>query len=132
MVDNDIERGKRQQMILESLIRRAASVQSFGKYGDVIEALGDNIRTDLTFDDMMSFLKYLNNGVPEIETISIAGFDDMSTGTYYWKLNENELETTKKMLKNHLELPEYNSNSQTDSRASDLEGTPQNSLNSVE
>lgn len=105
--DNDIERGKRQQMILESLIRRAASVQSFGKYGDVIEALGDNIRTDLTFDDMMSFLKYLNAGLPEIETISLAGYDDMSTGTYYWQLDEEELDLTIELLKSHLELPGY-------------------------
>lgn len=105
--DNDIERGKRQQMILESLIRRAASVQSFGKYGEVIEALGDNIRTDLTFDDMISFLKYLNSGLPEIETISLAGYDDMTTGTYYWQLDEEELESTITSLKQHLELPGY-------------------------
>lgn len=121
-VDNDIERGKRQQMILEALIRRAASVQSFGKYGDVIEALGDNIRTDLTFDDMMSFIKYLNNGVPEIETISLAGFDDMTTGTYYWQLDQDELETTKEALKSHLELPGYTYIPDTDdSEAPDTE-----------
>lgn len=107
MVDNDIERGKRQQMILEALISRASSVQSFGKYGDVIEALGDNIRTDLTFDNMMSFLKYLNSGVPEIETISLAGFDDTSTGVYYWQLDQDELEVTRESLKSHLELPGY-------------------------
>lgn len=123
-LDNDIERGKRQQKILESLIRRAASVQSFGKYGDVIEALGNNIRTDLTFDDMMSFLKYLNNGTPDIETISIAGYDDMSTGTYYWQLDEAELETTKEMLKSHLELPGYTYTRPSETEDLDGDGIP--------
>lgn len=131
-LDNDIERGKRQQMILESLIRRAASVQSFGKYGDVIEALGDNIRTDLTFEDMMSFLKYLNNGIPEIETISIAGEDDMTTGVYYWQLNQDELEATKELLKSHLELSGYIYNPKSDSEELELEIDDENKLTTSE
>ncbi|XKH50622.1 LCP family protein [Chryseomicrobium palamuruense] len=105
-LDNDIERGKRQQMILESLISRAASAQSFSRYGDVIEALGDNIRTDLKYEDMIAILKYINGGIPEIETISLAGSDDTSQGVYYWQLDQDALEETIRDLQLHLELVE--------------------------
>src|SRR5699024_9139562 len=45
-LDSDIERGKRQQMILQAMIKEATSITSISKYGDVINALGDNMKTD--------------------------------------------------------------------------------------
>ncbi|OZS79068.1 transcriptional regulator [Tetzosporium hominis] len=103
-LDNDIERGKRQQMILEAIIKKAASVSSFTKYGDVIDAVGSNMKTDLTFDQMKSFFDYVSKGKPQVETLSLTGYDDMTTGTYYWQLDEESLETTKTELQTHLEL----------------------------
>ncbi|HEX5563835.1 MAG TPA: LCP family protein, partial [Sporosarcina sp.] len=43
--DSDLERGKRQQMILQAIIKEMVSVKSITKYGDVIEAVGDNMKT---------------------------------------------------------------------------------------
>lgn len=110
MLDNDIERGKRQQMILEALIDKASSASSFTKYGDVIEAIGNNMKTDLSFDDMKSFFSYLSSGVPQVDTLTLQGYDDMSTGVYYWQLDEESLEETKDLLQVHLELKPGNSN----------------------
>ena len=110
MKDNDIERGKRQQMILSSIIKKASSASSFTKYGEVIDAVGDNMKTDLTFDEMKSFFEYIKGGVPQIDTLSLAGYDDMSTGVYYWKLDEESLEETQDLLKSHLGLQPETSN----------------------
>ena len=41
-IDNDIERGKRQQLVLRAIIDKAVSVGSITKYGDVMESMGDN------------------------------------------------------------------------------------------
>ena len=109
-LDNDIERGKRQQMILSSIIKKASSASSFTKYGDVIEAVGDNMKTDLTFDEMKSFFEYIKGGIPQIDTLTLDGYDDMSTGTYYWKLKEESLEETRDILKSHLGLQPETSN----------------------
>lgn len=109
-LDNDIERGKRQQMILSSIIKKASSASSFTKYGDVIEAVGDNMKTDLTFDEMKSFFEYIKGGLPQIDTLTLDGYDDMSTGTYYWKLKEESLEETRDILKSHLGLQPETSN----------------------
>ncbi|WP_342526053.1 LCP family protein [Chryseomicrobium sp. FSL W7-1435] len=116
-LDNDIERGKRQQMILEAIIQKAASASSFTKYGDVIDAVGNNMKTDLTFDEMKSFFDYLSKGKPQVETLTLAGLDDMSTGTYYWQLDEQALEETKNTLQRHLDLKPGSSEYAADSSA---------------
>ncbi len=108
--DNDIERGKRQQMILESIMNRALSVGSITKYGDVFEAVGDNMKTDLSFRNISSLFEYAKNGKPDIETITLDGYDDMSTGIYYWKLKEESLMEIQDVLKSHLGLKPDTSN----------------------
>ena len=108
--DNDIERGKRQQEILKAIITKAASASSLTKYDDVIEALGDNMKTDMTFKEMKSFTSYLSNGVPHIDSLTLQGYDDMSTGVYYYKLNEESLEETQHILQSHLGLIPDSSN----------------------
>lgn len=102
--DSDIERGKRQQMILQAMIEQASSVSSIGKYGEIIDALGNNLTTDLSFNDMKSMLAYLNNGSPEIETYTLQGYDDKASGVYYWKIDDQDLQNISSELQNHLEL----------------------------
>lgn len=101
-LDNDIERGKRQQEILASIMKKASSASSFTKYGDVIDAVGDNMKTDMTFDEMKSFFAYIKDGAPQVDTLTLKGADDMSTGVYYWLLDEESLDETKDILQSHL------------------------------
>lgn len=103
-LDNDIERGKRQQMILEALADKATNVKSVTKYGDVIDAIGKNMKTNMKLDEMMSLASYLKNGMPNIEPLQLAGTDDMSTGTYYWLLDQENLAEVKGNLRKHLGL----------------------------
>ena len=60
--DNDIERGKRQQMILESIMDKALSFSSITRYADVINAIGDNVKTDLKPEQLRGFFEYAKNG----------------------------------------------------------------------
>ena len=94
-LDNDIERGKRQQMILQAIMKEATSIKSITKYGDVIDAVGDNMKTNMTFNEMKSFFAYVKGGIPEVETINLVGTDDKSTGIYYWMLDEEHLRGSK-------------------------------------
>lgn len=103
-LDSDIERGKRQQMILKSIMSQATSIKSVTKYGDLIDAVGDNMKTNMTFNEMKSFFEYAKGGMPDVETLNISGLDDMSTGVYYWLPDEEDLEQLKLDLQNHLEV----------------------------
>ncbi|MCM3567396.1 LCP family protein [Neobacillus mesonae] len=105
--DSDIQRGERQQEILKAIMTKAASVKSLGNYTDVIEAVGKNMETDLTFDQMKSFLGYLQGGNKlDIESLSLAGSDAYINGVYYYQLDDTKLAATKQVLRNHLNLTE--------------------------
>ena len=56
--DNDIERGKRQQMILQGIVKKAASANALTKYDDILEAIGNNMATNMTFSEMKAFSSY--------------------------------------------------------------------------
>lgn len=101
--DSDIERGKRQQEILTAIINKVSSVSSITKYDDVIRALGDNMKTNMTFTEMKSFLSYLTQGMPRIDTLTLDGVDDMSTGVYYYQLNQQSVDEVSEILNNHLD-----------------------------
>ncbi len=120
--DNDIERGKRQQEILKAIAEQVASVSSITKYDDLIEAVGNNMKTDMTFKEMKGFFSYISQGVPRIDTLTLQGYDDMSTGVYYYKLDEQSLAETQHILKSHLSLIPDSSN------VSQSEGTEQTQL----
>jgi len=107
--DSDIERGKRQQEILSAIIKKVASVKTITKYDDVIKALGDNMKTNMTFTEMKSFLSYLSEGVPRIDTLTLDGTNDTSTGIYYYQLNQESVNEVEETLKNHLGLNESSS-----------------------
>lgn len=116
--DNDIERGKRQQEILKAIAVQAAKPTSILKYDDVINAVSKNMKTNMTFGEMKSFLSYLSNGAPRIDSVYLDGTDDMSTGVYYYQLDEESLEDAKSILKRHLGI-ESGTTSSTDSSSND-------------
>lgn len=81
------------------------------------------MKTDMTFTEMKSFLSYLSKGAPRIDSLTLDGTDDTSTGIYYYQLNQDSVEETKEIFKNHLGQNEQSSsltsgNTGTDSAAS--------------
>lgn len=103
--DNDIERGKRQQEILKAIMKKAISVKAITKIDDVMEAVGDNMATDIPFGDMKAFLNYASAGTNlDIETMTLAGADDYAGKMYIYSLDEEELDNTILELKVHLDL----------------------------
>ena len=80
------------------------------------------MKTDMTFKEMKGFFSYITQGVPRIDTLTLQGYDDMSTGVYYYKLDEQSLAETQHILKSHLGLIPDSSN------ISQIEGTEQTQI----
>jgi len=116
--DSDIYRGGRQQEIVKAILSRATSFKSIGTYSNVIEAIGKNMTTDLTFDKMASFLSYLQAGTGlKTESLTIKGSDSYINRVYYYQLDKTSLEETKQILKNQLGITDGTST--TNNTASD-------------
>ncbi len=121
-LDNDIERGKRQQDIIKAIVDKAVSVNSILKYDDIIDAVGSNMTTNMTFSEMKSFIAYGTEGTNlNIEALTLDGMDYQPNGTYYWKLDDLALGETKRMLQNHLEISTQDSTDSPSGIASDNE-----------
>lgn len=102
-LDSDIERGKRQQEIVKAIMNKAMSVSSVTKYSDVIEAVGDNMKTDLSFNEMKSFINYVTAGTGlNIESLILEGESAYIDGIYYYQLDDTSLNEVKKTLQDHL------------------------------
>ncbi|WP_078414340.1 LCP family protein [Priestia abyssalis] len=104
--DSDIERGKRQQQLIQAIVKEAASMGSITKYGDIIEAVGDNMKTNMKFGEMLSFYDYATHGSNvKIDTLSLKGEDYQPGSAYYYKLHEESIEEVSELLKSHLKMP---------------------------
>jgi len=102
-LDSDLERGKRQQQLMESILNKVVSFESINNLDSVIEAVGNNMGTNLRFNEMMGFASYVISGNLELEMVNMEG-TDLWTDLYYYQLDEAHLAETRQLLKHHLGL----------------------------
>src|SRR5699024_387999 len=103
--DNDVERGKRQLEIIESVVNKATSFSSLFKYDDMIDAVADNISTNMSPTELKSFFYYATDGSNlNVERFTLDGQDYQPGATYYYQVDEVALIETIDTLKKHLEL----------------------------
>lgn len=101
-IDSDYMRGQRQQLIIEAIAEKALSVESISKLGDLVEAVDHDIKTNLTFDDMMVIAKNMMDQKLNIEKLQIEGTDQYISGTYYYVPDEQSVEAISEQLQQHL------------------------------
>lgn len=101
-LDNDIERGKRQQMIIGAILKRSISIDAALNMNNLISVVGDNMKTNMTFNQIKSFVPYVLNKDLNIDHLELKG-TDMVTDAYYYKLDESHLNDVKQILQSHLD-----------------------------
>ncbi|WP_047985161.1 LCP family protein [Ornithinibacillus californiensis] len=104
--DNDIERGKRQIEVIKAIVKQATSVSSFLKLDDLIEAIGNNMTTNIRFDQMKTFSSYALDENLKIESTNLEGSGGyMDDGLWYFQVDEESKQDVTNELREHLELP---------------------------
>ena len=101
-IDNDIERGKRQQLVLRAIMNKAVSVGSITKYGDVMESMGDNITTNMDFGEILSLFNYVSKGI-QMDSLALKGEDATINGVYYYQLDDTSVSEVAETLNKHLD-----------------------------
>ena len=115
-IDNDIERGKRQQLVIKAIIDKAISVGSVTKYGSVMESMGNNLSTNMDFSEILGLYKYALSGL-DIESLELEGSDDRINEVYYYQLEDSSIEEVEHTFKVHLDLAENIANRATESNS---------------
>lgn len=102
-LDNDLERGKRQQELMDAILKRVVSFNSITRLEGIIEAVASNIGTNLRFNEIMGFASYAISGNLNLEMLNLEG-TDLWTDLYYFQLDEAHLAETKQILQKQLGL----------------------------
>ncbi|GAA0439001.1 LCP family protein [Lentibacillus halophilus] len=104
--DNDIKRGGRQRDIIKTIVDQATSVSSITKIGNLIDSIGNNMKTNISFNEMKSFAKYGLNQELTMESITLKGDGGyMDDGLWYYQVRESSRAHVEKTLRKHLDLP---------------------------
>ncbi len=100
----DFGRQSRQREIIQAVIDEGMSVSSLANYSDIFAALGKNIKTNLTFDQMVDIQKNYRQAGKNIQQMEIKETGTMINKIYYGLVSPEEKQRIQNELKAQLEL----------------------------
>ncbi|PFG15104.1 LCP family glycopolymer transferase [Bacillus sp. es.036] len=100
----DLGRNDRQREIIKAIIDKGANVGSINKIDDLLEAVGSNVKTNMTFNEMNDIFKNYKGARNNMETFEIDGSGEMIDGLWYYIVSDQEKQSITQKLKDHLEL----------------------------
>jgi polyisoprenyl-teichoic acid--peptidoglycan teichoic acid transferase len=98
----DLGRNDRQRQIIKSIINKGARVSSITKFDNILDILGENVKTNMTFEEMKDIQKNYKGARNNIESTEIAGHGSMIDEIYYYIVEDEEKERIKSLLNQYL------------------------------
>ncbi|ANU22474.1 LytR family transcriptional regulator [Planococcus donghaensis] len=103
--EGDFGRQKRQKQVIQGIMKKGASVNSLLNYKDIFNALGDNVRTNMTFDEMMDVQSNYRDAIGTVDQVMVEdGTGETINGIWYYMMNDAELAEIQSTLKTHLNM----------------------------
>lgn len=100
----DFGRQQRQRQIIQAVIDEGASLNSLTNYGDIFQALGNNVKTNLTFDEMVTIQSKYKAASKSIEQIQVNAQGTMIDGVSYQLISDEEKARIHQIFADQLEL----------------------------
>ncbi|MGX6443734.1 polyisoprenyl-teichoic acid--peptidoglycan teichoic acid transferase TagU [Neobacillus sp. K501] len=100
----DFGRQTRQRQIIQGVINKGASLSSLTNFSDIFSALGNNVRTNLTFDQMFDIQKNYKSAGQNIQQMEIKSSGTKINNIYYGIVTAEEQQRVQNELKAQLEL----------------------------
>lgn len=104
--NGDFGRQERQKQVIKGVLHEGTSMTSLLNYRSVFNSLGDNVKTNMTFDEMVDVQKNYRNAADKIEQLYFEKGEGkrMNGGIWYYMMDDIELQEMTSILKQHLEL----------------------------
>ncbi|WP_159723061.1 LCP family glycopolymer transferase [Enterococcus sp. CSURQ0835] len=103
--EGDVGRQKRQREVVTKILKKVMSVNGVSNHKKILKAVEKNMKTDLSWDNMVDIGTNYLPAFDKINQKQLAGKNDMSQGVYYQILGKHELLEVQNTLKKQLELP---------------------------
>lgn len=98
----DYGRQDRQRIVLQALAKKALTVASITKYKSILDALGSNIKTNITWDEMKKIESDYRPALGNIKQDFMQGDGVMINDISYQQIPEAELQRVRALLKEQL------------------------------
>lgn len=101
----DFGRQDRQKQVIQGIMRKGASINSLWNYQDIFDALGQNVRTNMKFGEMVDVQRNYQDAVTNVDQLLVEdGYGETINGIWYYIMDDAELAEIQSTLKEHLEL----------------------------
>lgn len=101
--NNDFGRQLRQQSVIKAVLDKAASVDTIAHYNDFLNAAKDNMKTNLTLNDILAIRKNYK-GAMKFDTKQLKGEGQMIDGQSYQVMEPTQVKATSNELRDQLNL----------------------------
>ncbi len=106
--NGDFGRQERQREVISKVIQKGASFSTLTNYDEILEALSDNIKTNLTMQEIIGMQKSYRAAADNIEKINIEGSDNYINDIYYYMVEDETRQQLSDQLREHLGLETEN------------------------
>ncbi|ALC82521.1 MULTISPECIES: polyisoprenyl-teichoic acid--peptidoglycan teichoic acid transferase TagU [Bacillus] len=100
----DFGRQDRQRQVIEGIIDKGANISSITKFGDMFNVVEDNVKTNLSFDNMWDIQSNYKQAADHVVQHELKGTGGKIGGVYYYQVNEDDRLAISKELKENLEM----------------------------
>ncbi|MGP4073843.1 LCP family glycopolymer transferase [Piscibacillus sp. B03] len=100
--DNDFGRTERQREVLKAALDKTLSFESFAKVNDLLNTVGDNVKTNMAMDDMRGLFTKYQNTRKDIVTEHVSGYGEFIGDIWYLMLEDEEVNRLRDRVENHL------------------------------
>ncbi|MCJ8014404.1 LCP family protein [Paenibacillus sp. KQZ6P-2] len=99
----DMGRNTRQRQILKQVIKNSLKITNVVKIESLLAEVGDSVKTDITFDDMKTFLTDYRTDLKQIDQVEISGQGERINGIWYYLVSDKERSRIHNLIKEHLQ-----------------------------
>lgn len=112
--EGDVGRQRRQREVVEKIVNKVISFDGVTKYRKILDAVQANVKTDLTWDDMIDIQSKYLPAFKQIDSEQLQGSNASIAEIYYQILDPESLYKTQTTLRKQLGLEENSSEREKD------------------
>lgn len=101
----DIGRGERQREVISKIIQKGKSLSTLTNYNDILDALENNIKTNLTLSEIIDMQSSYRPAADTIEKLEIEGEGGFVGDVWYYMVEDETRQSLSDQLRQHLNLP---------------------------
>lgn len=102
--EGDYGRQRRQREVVTAIAKKVLSLEGVTQYKALLDAMADNVLTDLTFDQMKQIALDYRDAFKNIDAQQLKGTGFMQDGVSYQRVSEEDLKALQDQLKTELEI----------------------------